>query len=51
MDVDLLKIEPGSDRKMHGDAVAKAIDELHATTQTRVFAVVATGKDLLTITE
>ena len=43
MDVELLKIEPGSDRKMHGDALATAIDNLHATTQTRVFAVVATG--------
>lgn len=43
MDVDLLKIEPGADRKLHGDAVAQAIDNLHATTQTRVFAVVATG--------
>ena len=43
MDVELLKIEPGSDRKMHGDALAMAIDNLHATTQTRVFAVVATG--------
>jgi len=43
MDVELVKIEPGSDRKMQGDAVAKTIDELHATTQTRVFAVVATG--------
>jgi len=43
MDVELLKIEPGSDRKMHGDALASAIDNLHASTQTRVFAVVATG--------
>ena len=59
MDVELLKIEPGSDRKMHGDALADAIDNLHATTQTRVFAVVATGgttnlgiiDDLATIAE
>ena len=43
MDVELLKIEPGADRKMHGDALATAIDNLHSTTQTRVFAVVATG--------
>jgi glutamate/tyrosine decarboxylase-like PLP-dependent enzyme len=43
MDVELLKIEPGADRKMHGDALAIAIDNLHSTTQTRVFAVVATG--------
>ena len=59
MDVELLKIEPGSDRKMHGDALATAIDNLHASTQTRVFAVVATGgttnlgiiDDLATIAE
>jgi len=43
MDVELLKIEPGSDRKLHGDAVGAAIDNLHATSKTRVFAVVATG--------
>ena len=43
MDVELLKIEPGADRKLHGDAVGAAIDHLHATSQTRVFAVVATG--------
>jgi len=43
MDIDLLKIEPGSDRKLHGAAVAAAIDNLHATTDSRVFAVVATG--------
>ena len=59
MDVELLKIEPGADRKMHGDALAVAIDQLHSTTQTRVFAVVATGgttnlgiiDDLATIAE
>ena len=59
MDVELVKIEPGSDRKMHGDALATAIDNLHASTQTRVFAVVATGgttnlgiiDDLATIAE
>ena len=43
MDVELLTIEPGTDRKLHGDAVGAAIDNLHATSQTRVFAVVATG--------
>lgn len=43
MDVDLVTIEPGDDRKLHGDAVGAAIDSLHATSQTRVFAVVATG--------
>ena len=59
MDVELLKIEPGGDRKMHGDALGAAIDHLHATTQTRVFVVVATGgttnlgiiDDLATIAE
>jgi glutamate/tyrosine decarboxylase-like PLP-dependent enzyme len=59
MDVELLKIEPGADRKMHGDALGAAIDQLHSTTQTRVFAVVATGgttnlgiiDDLATIAE
>ena len=59
MDVELLKIVPGDDRKMHGDALGAAIDQLHSTTQTRVFAVVATGgttnlgiiDDLATIAE
>jgi glutamate/tyrosine decarboxylase-like PLP-dependent enzyme len=43
MDVEILTIEPGADRKLHGDAVGAAIDNLHTTSQTRVFAVVATG--------
>jgi glutamate/tyrosine decarboxylase-like PLP-dependent enzyme len=43
MDVELLTIEPGADRKLHGDAVGAAIDKLYATSATRVFAVVATG--------
>ena len=43
MDVDLLKIEPGVDRKMHGGPLLKAIDDLHNVGNTRVFAVVATG--------
>lgn len=43
MDVDLVTIEPGDDRKLHGDAVGAAIDDLHAKSDTRVFAVVATG--------
>jgi glutamate/tyrosine decarboxylase-like PLP-dependent enzyme len=43
MDVEMLTIEPGVDRKLHGDAVGAAIDDLHARSQTRVFAVVATG--------
>jgi glutamate/tyrosine decarboxylase-like PLP-dependent enzyme len=59
MDVELLKISPGADRKMHGNELAEAIDQLHATSQTRVFAVVATGgttnlgiiDDLATIAE
>jgi len=43
MDVDVLEIEPGSDRRIDGAAVGTAIDHLHATSKTRVFAVVATG--------
>ncbi len=43
MDVDLLKVPVGSDGKLWGSAVAAAIDHLHATTQNRVFAVVATS--------
>ncbi len=31
MDVEILTIEPGADRKLHGDAVGAAIDKLHAT--------------------
>ena len=43
MDVELLIVEPGVDRKLHGDSVGAAIDGLHATSDTRVFVVVATG--------
>lgn len=43
MDVELLIVEPGVNRKLHGDSVGVAIDSLHATSDTRVFAVVATG--------
>jgi glutamate/tyrosine decarboxylase-like PLP-dependent enzyme len=43
MDVELLKIEPGADRKIHGAEIGAAIDKLHSTSDTRVFAVVATG--------
>jgi L-2,4-diaminobutyrate decarboxylase len=43
MDADLLEIEPGVDRKMHGGPLLKAIDDLHNVGNTRVFAVVATG--------
>ena len=43
MDVDVLKIAVAADGKLIGAAVAKAIDELHASTSSRVFAVVATS--------
>ena len=43
MDVDVLKIEVATSGKLMGDAVARAIDELHAVTSKRVFAVVATS--------
>lgn len=43
MDVDLIKIAPGDDRKLHGAEVALAIDSLHKSSKTRIFAVVATG--------
>lgn len=43
MDVDVLKIAVDADGKLQGVAVADAIDDLHATTQKRVFAVVATS--------
>lgn len=43
MDVDLLLIEPGSDGKLRGDALAKEIDAFHSRQSARVFAVVATA--------
>lgn len=43
MDVDVLKVPIAADGKLMGGAVAKAIDELHASTTKRVFAVVATS--------
>jgi len=43
MDVDILKIPVDSKGKLQGAAVAEAIDHLHATTDNRVFAVVATS--------
>ena len=43
MDVDILKIPVDSKGKLQGAAVAQAIDQLHATTNNRVFAVVATS--------
>ncbi len=43
MDVDVLKVEVALNGKLMGDAVARAIDELHSTTNKRVFVVVATS--------
>jgi glutamate/tyrosine decarboxylase-like PLP-dependent enzyme len=43
MDVDILKIPVDSKGKLQGAAVAQAIDTLHSTTNSRVFAVVATS--------
>lgn len=43
MDVDVLKVPVGADGKLIGESLAKAIDELHATTTKRVFVVVATS--------
>lgn len=43
MDVDVLRVPVSENGKLMGDALAKAIDGLHATTSKRVFAVVATS--------
>jgi len=43
MDVDILKIETNSELRLDAEHVAKAIDELHATTNKRVFAIVGTA--------
>jgi glutamate/tyrosine decarboxylase-like PLP-dependent enzyme len=43
MDVDVLKIATRTDRKLHGQDVAREIDALHASGTARVFAVVATA--------
>jgi glutamate/tyrosine decarboxylase-like PLP-dependent enzyme len=43
MDVDILKVETNSELRLHGDHVGKAIDELHATSSSRVFAIVGTA--------
>ena len=43
MDVDLLKIDTNEELRLDGAHVATAIDELHATTQKRVFAIVGTA--------
>ena len=43
MDVDVLKVPVSESGKLMGDALAKAIDGVHASTSKRVFAVVATS--------
>ena len=43
MDVDVLKVPVAENGKLMGTAVAKAVDELHASTSSRVFVVVATS--------
>jgi len=43
MDVEVLKIATDANGKLQGEAVGVAIDELHAKSDTRVFAVVATS--------
>ena len=43
MDLDVLKVEVDKNGRLQGATVAEAIDHLHSTTKTRVFAVVATS--------
>ena len=43
MDVEVLKVEVDKNGRLQGATVAEAIDHLHSTTKTRVFAVVATS--------
>ena len=43
MDVELVKIEPREDLRIHGADVATAIDQYHATSTGRICAVVATS--------
>ncbi len=43
MDVDVLKIETNDELRLDGAHVAQAIDELHATSNKRVFAIVGTA--------
>jgi L-2,4-diaminobutyrate decarboxylase len=43
MDVDVLKIETNGELRLDGAHVGPAIDELHATTSKRVFAIVGTA--------
>ena len=43
MDVELVKIAPRDDLRIHGDDIAAAIDQYHAVHEARVCAVVATS--------
>jgi glutamate/tyrosine decarboxylase-like PLP-dependent enzyme len=43
MDVELVKIEPREDLRIHGDDIAAAIDRYHSTNVGRICAVVATS--------
>ena len=43
MDVDVLKVEVDENGRLQGATVAEAIDQLHSTSNKRVFAVVATS--------
>jgi len=43
MDVELVKIEPRDDLRIHGDDIAAAIDEYHSRNTGRICAVVATS--------
>jgi glutamate/tyrosine decarboxylase-like PLP-dependent enzyme len=43
MDVELVKIEPREDLRIHGAEIATAIDQYHATSTGRICAVVATS--------
>jgi glutamate/tyrosine decarboxylase-like PLP-dependent enzyme len=43
MDVDVLKVAVDEAGRLQGGAVADAVDQLHSTTKSRVFAVVATS--------
>jgi glutamate/tyrosine decarboxylase-like PLP-dependent enzyme len=43
MDVDVLKVETNSENRLDGAHVAAAIDELHKTSESRVFAIVGTA--------
>ena len=43
MDVEILKVAPGLDGKLHGADLAREIDNFHGNSTARVFAVVATA--------